>query len=662
MKIRISFARFFLAVLIMFQVTACLTAQSANVPFKNITADSHTGSITSLTQDKNGNIISAGEDGFINLWNVNNNASEDRFQLSPYPIISMAKRPNKNHVAIIESDRMGLYRISAWDYVQKKKLFTLRITDPVSYITYSKNGGFLIAARNGRTGVVFINPENGELLQAPSNLSGTITFAATGQSERTMIVYSPLGTLSYWNLENGTLMQSANVPQNITSPLLFNNNVFFAGIDKGGLVVLDALSGRELSRNSSIKSGRLFAVSEESSDLICIQNQNGIKEYFLFRMNSSGQLRTISHNTIPENNGLINSSILLKNRIALGTADGKINLYDQQTNQLIEMQTYSQFKINEIAASHYSLAILNDANGLAFIPADYNLISADTIIHFEELNGFDQIVASNTVYNNEEIFVLWKSGDAKTFPVIRGKTEIIAEVKQLSDRYPIHVSSILNNLILFMDTGGTISIYNLDTKQIEYQHNAAGALYASFIDDKNIIVARIADGGSSPFLMLNITTGETVPLAYPADIGTRTYVDQNGMIYGAVVNQDEDEFITRIINIDTSNPAASRSIIEYQDEDTAFSVAECGGQFATTLGGDGAALFSQQDFRPFERSAGLPIKLTNINRYFTVLDSTGSIIWHNPSTGKIEAILRIYDDKWYLQKNNSNVLLEGFIQ
>ncbi len=652
---RKSFTILFASVLVFFTAAALAEAQSS----VNIPAVPHTGPITRLIQDGNGNIISTGEDGFINLWNIQENAAKSRFQLSPYPIISMALRPDHPHITVVESDNMGLYRVSAWDYTQNKRLFMLRFKDPVSYITYSAGGSFLIAARNGRTGIVFIDPESGELLQSPSALNGTVSFAATGKSERTMITYLSSGVLSYWNLETGDLIQQAAVPQNIKSPILFNNNLLMAGIDKDGLVIIDALSGNELSRNNSITNGQLLVISEESREFVCIQNQDGNNRYTLLRMDNIGRLRIINQRNIPGNNLGITYSVLLENQIAMGTEDGKISLYQQRYNSIREMRTGDQLVIHETAAAGDSLTLLHNDKGIAFIPADFNAFSADTVMRFEDAGGYDRIIAADIPSKDNDFFVLWKSGNYE--PVIRNSSGIIDTVKGLSERYPLRGCSVLHNRILFLDTAGNISVYNIDTKNIQFQYRAIGSLHASFVNENNIIAARNANAGNTPFLMIDISSGETVPLAYPADIGTGIYQGGSGRIYAAAVNRNDSDFITTIVNIDTSNPADSRSFVEYQGEDTAFSIAECEGNLATTLGGDGAVLFIRQDSKPFERSSGLPVKLLVTDNYFVALDSSGSIVWHDPSSGEIEAVFRVFDGKWHLQKKNGDTL-EGTVQ
>jgi WD40 repeat protein len=172
---------------------AGLEAQTAEEPRP---AGGHRGKINALAHDRSGRIISAGEDGFIGIWDIQEGRAEERFQISEYALLSLAAHPERNEVAAIESDRMGLYRVSVWDYIQKRNLFTLRFSDPLLFINYSASGSFLIVSRSARSAVVFIQSGTGELLQSPQDLAVTVSLAATGRSERTMITYSSAGTLS----------------------------------------------------------------------------------------------------------------------------------------------------------------------------------------------------------------------------------------------------------------------------------------------------------------------------------------------------------------------------------------------------------------------------------------------------------------------------------
>ena len=52
---------------------------------------------------------------------------------------------------------------------------------------------------------------------------------------------------------------------------------------------------------------------------------------------------------------------------------------------------------------------------------------------------------------------------------------------------------------------------------------------------------------------------------------------------------------------------------------------------------------------PLERSPGLPLKILDGGRWFILLDTEGNITWHDPGTGKILALLRLYENEWILE-------------
>jgi hypothetical protein len=96
-------------------------------------------------------------------------------------------------------------------------------------------------------------------------------------------------------------------------------------------------------------------------------------------------------------------------------------------------------------------------------------------------------------------------------------------------------------------------------------------------------------------------------------------------------------------------------LVEYQGEDTGFGIAECGGALASTIGGDGATLYSSLGFVPFERSPGLPLRIINGGAWFITIDAVGNIGWHESQTGSLRALLRLYADEWVLELDDGSI-------
>jgi len=648
----------------------------------------HRGAVTCLLRDGNGRILSAGEDGFLEIWNTR--SAEERFQLSPYSIVSMVLRPGKSQITVVENDGLSLYRISAWDYETGKNLFTLRFRDSITYINYSAQGSFLIVARSGRTGVALIHSETGEVLESPGELTGNISFAATGRSERTMICYASSGSLSYWDLESGNETQRFEVPSDISSPVLFGNNRFLGGFDRLGLLVLDAVSGSILARDEYIRQGTIFTDNSPSPSgspgavrFNCLSSSGRTSTIFRMEISSSGRLSTASRTNVPSEAADPGSVLSAGNETTiLGTKDG--NLWLLTRNSARVMDTGKTERIIDAAASPSAIAFIHERGELGHIPLDFSLLGNDSVLQLERLSGqagsapYNSITGEPSFYGrytpvqNEAQsaaqFLLWQSGAGRTIPVLKTVSGILSgayasqfSLEKLPMRFPVRSAAIMGNSVLFLDTAGTVSILNRETGDIRFSYSAAGAVDAAFIDQNTIIISRSSVTGNTPFLIVNTSTGETVSLAYPAMVGIRVYRGLSGAIYGAMVNQSSLAMQTSIIRLNTANPSQSEKLVDYNGEDASFSIAESGGNLASTLGGSGATLYLDNRSRtpeiiPMERSAGLPVKiLDGGGRWFIILDGEGSISWHDNRTGKILAVFTLYSNFWIMHRKGETI-------
>jgi hypothetical protein len=622
-------------------------------------AGKHSGAVNALAFDGENLVLSAGADGFLGIWNIQNNTSEERFQLSSYSLVSMALRPGETQVALIESDGLGLYRVSAWDYREKENLFTLRFRDPISYITYSAGGNFIILSRSARTGVVFIHPETGAVLQSPENLSVSVSFAATGRSERTMLSYSPTGVLSYWELESGEEIRHFTAPPNIRTPILFGNNRFFGGFDNQALVILDAVSGDEIIRDSLVPRGALYPANQERAEFICL-SAGANPQIIRYALNFSGRLEIRERRDIPQSGNFgssgvlsVTSAVVTGNAAVMGIADGRV--WSMTQNGIARtFASMEQIAVREAGVSGTNLGIITADNFTGFVPLDFNEFINEEPILLENAEQYTNIAAE--AGGPFGTFLFWQAERNRNAPVVRrypGNTRLLLD--KIPQQFPFRSATVLGSQALFLDSVGNISVVSLDTGTIRFSFSAAGALDAAFLDARNIIIGRSAVLGNTPFLKVDITTGETVPLAYPAAIGARIYRGESGAVYGAAVTGGTGNVRTSILRLNTADPAQSTRLVEYQGEDTGFGIAECGGALASTIGGDGAILYSARGLLAFERSPGLPLRIINGGGRFLSLDTEGNIGWHDNQNGKLLALLRFYSGEWVLEQNDGQI-------
>jgi hypothetical protein len=187
-----------------------------------------------------------------------------------------------------------------------------------------------------------------------------------------------------------------------------------------------------------------------------------------------------------------------------------------------------------------------------------------------------------------------------------------------------------------------------------------GLLDAAFISNTVLILARSAISGNSPFMTLNMNTGETVPLSYPYSAGVKVYRGASGALYAVAVSEQPEQggsggTTTSILQLNLTNRADTVRLVDYHGEDTQFSLAESSGGLAATIGGEGAAIYSASQVQNLERAAGLPHRLLNGGQYLINLDMDGSILWHDSNSGKLLAIFRLRSSTWTLQTEQRTI-------
>jgi hypothetical protein len=614
-----------------FAVLFCFFSLSIPLSARDITSLIRTG-------DK---FIGGTEDGYIVIWDENQSSPVERFQLTIYKIDKIVSHPVKEEICIIEAGGTGNYRISAWDYALKKRLFSLYSAEPVTYINYSGSGNFIIAAGLGESNLTLIDSQTGKITAAHDTDSGInrnpIAFAATGRAERNMLIYQREdgdsflyekqhdlsgGRILYYDLESGSVTGEFQAPGNLSNPVILRNNNFLAGINSQGLLIIDAASGEITDRIENIETDSLLFSSSEG--LYCLGGKDTETTVSRFSLGDNGKIIRQERLPISFNTGQANSG---------------------------------QIRITEIAAGRKTIAFLTEDGDLCFLPLDYRDLSSggkpESLIHSRK-ERYTRITYVSEAGKDRDRYILWQTLNTGTAPqlITAGLQSDGELLNQLTGRFPLRSIVSFNEKILVLDASGNLSVRNMaDTRsRPDFTFTSAGATDAAFINDENIILSRNVSN-MSPFLSVNIRTGETLPVNYGAQTALYLYSGKSGKIYAEAVELQADRFKTTVIDLfpapdRTRNPSPLK-IFEYLPEANHLSIAESAGQLAIACDSEGAFIFTGEVVN-FERTNALPLKLLGCDNFFLSVDSEGSIAWHDNTTGKLLALFSLYREKWTL--------------
>jgi hypothetical protein len=624
----------------------------------------HRGNITALLH-KGNTVISAGEDGFIVIWNLNQRTVSSRFQLTTYRIQSVVSHPQKDEICIIESGGLNNYRVSAWNYSLKRKLFTVFSAEPVGYINYSGSGNFIMACGlNGDT-LSLLDSVTGNIISTALVPEGTVSFAMTGRSERNILIYQSeyeeysgragySGQILYYDIDSHEVTGSFQAPGSLSNPVIFGNNRFLAGINSDGLLLVDAASGETFDTIANMNRSVLLCPSgdgfyslrqsETSSTLNRYSTDRNARlvsrQQLSLSLGSAGPVSVIAHN----------------DSLVFASSQGNILLLDRQ-NRLIAAEHNFQTRITEIAAGNQNIAFITENGDLGFIPADYRLFQRTPSYTMSQKRGYTRI--SPVSISGEDRFILWQTDNTRDAPQLIGINQQAdqRELAFLRGRFPLLSISVVNNRLLTLDTGGNITIRSTESlssssSTADFTFSSAGAIDSSLINNEYFVVSRSVINNNSPFLFVNIRTSETVPVSYAAQAGLTVFSGSRGNVYAEAVERDNHGIKTTVVSLPPVSSAGARAgsavrIFEYRGEASHLSIAESGGNIAVACGSEGAVIFADVNIN-MERTNGLPVKLLGYDNFFLSLDSEGNIAWHNNKTGRLLAVFSLNGNRWTL--------------
>ncbi|MCL2208610.1 MAG: hypothetical protein FWC19_00945 [Treponema sp.] len=573
----------------------------------------HRGGITAFakTMDK---FISAGDDGFILIWDIDGKTEPQRFQLTTCRIEAIIPHPLNKEICIIESGSPGDYRISAWNYEQKQKLFSVFSSEPFSFINYSGSGNFIITSGFEESKLTLFNSRTGEKINSVGNpAENHALFAATGRAERNMLLYQSSGEIYYIDIQSNSVTSNIRAPEELSNLVIFSNNRYLAGTNSKGLHLFDAVTGETLD----------VIENTERNTLLCSSGE----EFYALAGNF-----TLNRFSVGRNNSLVK----------------------QQELKLSFNANHFQTRITEFAAGQENIALITENNDICIIPLDYSLLVNGKPVIIKKKNEYTHLTP--VLHDNKEKFILWQQVNSRITPqIVHIKDNDIDSLALniITGRFPLRSISSKNHSLLVLDTAGNLSVYNLlDLKaRPDFAFISAGTSDAAFINDENIILCRNSVNNNSLFLSVNLKTTETLPLHYNAQAALTLYSGKTGKIYAETVELENNRFKTTVIDLSSASPSM---IYEYPAEAINLSIAESSGRLAIACGSEGAFIFPDRPVLEskavnFERTAGLPVKLAGCDNYFLNMDSEGNIAWHDNKSGKILAVFSVRGENWILK-------------
>ena len=485
---------------------------------QNYSTQPHFSTVTALAyREASDTVFSCGEDGMVIAWN-NTTGTGDHFQCSTLPIRAIALNPQKNEIAIYETDNTETFRVTVIDWTYKNKKYTKTFKDSVTCIAFSAQGTYLIVGTTSLKGVNFFLSENGMPRNLLSASIGAVTMAKTSGTESTLVVYSPTGLLSYYDLKKGTEKGHFAVEPNLEQPVLFNNNVSFAGYKDNKIYTIAATTGK--TESTAYAYNPIFCTVDSDAALYYAQEDS--------------RLTTI-YSIVPKGNAVpqqafscadeIKSIVKTANGYFTGSAAGDIY-------RLNKSETYTASSLESLTTPTYAIIkdICEAPDGTAFI------LTESEILHILD-NGYTvEPVMANSGFTNisatDEYLYLWNKNTRKAIYALSFAEPMQKPAYVYTPGYSIQSLKIYGDKILLLEGNSAVTLIDASTNTLINKYTGTGYLDAALINGTELYVGKSnATNPKVPFLLIDTKTGETVSLNIKAN-AVYSFDTSNGMIFG----------------------------------------------------------------------------------------------------------------------------------
>lgn len=621
---------------------------------------SHEGKVNMLfpfesetSQDKS--FYSIGNDGFIIKWA--DDGMGEHYQITDMQLQMVVRNPATGDIAVYDTDGISVHRVSVLNSKTFARRYTKRFTDSVTSISFSEKGTYLIVGTASVNGTYIINARTGSISKRANDITGVVTMAKTGPSEKTAVMYSPTGSLIYYDLTRMRFIRKFSTESKLQQPVLFGSgklqNRFFAGVRDNAIYIIDATNGKTIAQYSA-KDPIIFSspMDGEDDQGLYFTTNNG-RNYSLMMVNAQtlvGQIGAGSSQIFnPPAALLVKYFTGLKSRdtftcgtknsgsVILGTQSG--NIYTM--TDIPESETYSLFPITE---KMYEKIYDLDTDG-----TDFYILTRDSIFRTSYSKTIERL-SRNSGYTNlikyNDYAILWSKNTKKTVQLANLSDSTAPSETLLTPQNEIRTLRVFGNKIVYILGTSSVGIFDIDSRKNAEVYSGTSIQDAALIDDNTLYVAKTSTGSNdSPLISVNIQTKETVPLKFTGNVAfslSYDYERPNSPVYGIAIKTLNGRPSTEVFSYSPSSKLY-KAMLRLSDEDTSAFTSLYAPYLYTNIGRNQVYVcnINTRQNMTLRRSASMPVKAECTSQRVAVLNHNGSISWYAPNS---QTILK----DWYL--------------
>lgn len=597
----------------------------------HVSTQPHFGQINDMEITDN-SLFTAGQDGYVINWT--RDGQGEHYQISDLEIKMIAKNPKNNNIAIYETDGYSINRISVWNWSTQKKIFAKRVPYTVSSLQYTEKGTYLMVGTTSEQGIYFLD-QKGDVISKMKDSVEMVTLALSSKTEKSCFLYTPMGHLEYINLLTREKKAQLTIEQSLEQPVLFSNDLLFAGVKNNLIYVYNSVTGTLQTRIQAKKP--FLATTRDDSSL-----------YFLDYDGTNYCLKMVSaeySNINPRpvilkyistvNNAEITAVAKSDDMLYAACKDGSIHYIDLQPSADVCLMTEGS---KQVYSRIYDIDSYDDI--FYFLTESSIFTSSYTAKDIEPITINNDY--TNLITKDEESLILWAEG--KTTPIVLATADNSWAGKKLyTPVKSLQSVKLFGDKLVIIEGSNSVKLYDFATSKVKEVFSGTGIQDVLLFSDNYLYVAKTASTTpKSPLIKVDTQTLETVslPLTGEVSFGLSAGSEGGNVFYGVLYSSE-----TKQTQIYAYSPSSNQSsaIMTWNEEDTQAFTWFNNGILYTNIGKDqiyGINIRTRKGF-VYKRFAALPMKTTGNNNLLLVLNKDGSVSWYNAKNNTLYS-------SWYI--------------
>ncbi len=612
----------------------------------HISTQSHQAQVTQIapvsTRSTDGSYYTASDDGFVIKWTFDNQG--EHYQFSDVSIKLIAVSPKGNEIAIYETDGGSINKVTVWDWNTFNRKYLRKFSDSITSLAYSANGNYLIVGTATVDGAVFIKTDSWKIQDKIKSNTGIVSYIHTSSTEKTCVLYSPSGKLTFYDFQTGKAKQSMQIAKGLSQTLMYNENRYFAGIRDNTIYITAA--GKTI---ASVPANNPIIISTETDyNLYYIENDGRsnyeVKMIESLEDNKVSNPRIVKSMKGPRGNAIITAAVKDNANIYLGGKNGAVYKTEAEatinTTNLTELTENTYSKIYGMAPAEQDFYFLTDGS---IYSSSYD---TGVISKLATTNGENRIIS----YKDNSI-ILWSK--TNNLPVVlkdldKKTTQTLFTPKNTAQN--VRLCSVAGeDYLIEIESNSTVNLYNLQTKTYKEVYSGTGIQDAVMMDNKLIYIAKsAATNPQTPLLSVNPETMETVPISMKGNVAYALSTDGK-TIYGLYIISDDTGRNTYVFSYNVYTKQMT-NILKFAEEDAEAFTYLNGNNLFTNIGRNKIYCYNISSKKRFSynRSASIPQSICLNSKRAVILNTNGSISWCGVTDSKLLADWYLTnDDQWY---------------